>query len=204
MILDNQFRISSYNPATLAIMGYKKDELPQRFFSTLLENPKEFDSITASLRDKGEVSSKELILVAKNGEKRTTLASFFDIRNDQDQIIGTNHKLLIGATDLSLEETVEAIHDIGGFAVASHIDRQSFGIIGQVGFIPEGLKLDALEISPRAGFKSWEDFPIITSSDAHFLDDIGKGFTTFFAEEASLDGMNKSLFAKNGRSGGAR
>ncbi|MGA1795708.1 MAG: response regulator [bacterium] len=88
MILDNQFRISSYNPATQSIMGYQEIELSQRFFSTLLENPEEFDAITASLRDKGDVSSKELILVAKNGEKRTTLASFFDIRNDQDQIIG--------------------------------------------------------------------------------------------------------------------
>ena len=38
---------------------------------------------------------------------------------------------------------------MGGIAIASHIDREAFGIVGQLGFIPEGLSLDALELSPR-------------------------------------------------------
>lgn len=88
LILDNQYRISSFNPATQAILGYEKDNLEQRFFSTLLEDAKELDQITSSLRDQGQVSNKELILISKQGERKTTLSSFFDVRNDQDQIIG--------------------------------------------------------------------------------------------------------------------
>ena len=88
MILDNQYRISSFNPATQAILGYEKVKLEKRFFSTLLADSKELDQITDSLRDQGEISNKELILVGEKGDRKTTLSSFFDIRNDQDQIIG--------------------------------------------------------------------------------------------------------------------
>jgi len=88
MILDNQYRISSFNPATQAILGYEKAKLEQKFLSDLFEDSRELDDITATLRDKGEVTNKELILVAKGGDPKTTLSSFFDIRNDQDQIIG--------------------------------------------------------------------------------------------------------------------
>ena len=88
MILDNQYRISSFNPATQAILGYEKAQLEQKFFSALLDDSIELDQITACLRDKGEVSNKELILVGEKGDRKTTLSSFFDIRNDQDQIIG--------------------------------------------------------------------------------------------------------------------
>ena len=116
-----------------------------------------------------------------------------------DRVTGVNTKLLIGATDLTLEDVVETIHDFGGLAIASHVDRPSFGLIGQLGFVPQGLKLDALEVSPQASIKGWGAFPIITSSDAHCLNDIGRGSTLFFAEEESLEEIAKALRGEGGR-----
>lgn len=121
------------------------------------------------------------------------------IVDERDGVVGANARLLIGATDLALEKVVGLIHDFGGLAIASHIDRQRFGIIGQLGFIPEGLELDAVEVSPDASIQDWDDFPVITSSDAHSLKDIGRSSTTFFAEEASVEEMGKALRKEDGR-----
>ena len=66
------------------------------------------------------------------------------IVNEEEEVIGFNDKLLIGATDITLERLVDLISEFDGLAIAAHVDRKGFGIIGQLGFIPEGLPLDAL------------------------------------------------------------
>jgi predicted metal-dependent phosphoesterase TrpH len=125
------------------------------------------------------------------------------IVNEWDDPLGINTKLLIGATTLTLEEVVDGIHRLGGLAIASHIDREGFGLLGQLGFIPEGLELDALEVSSRASHREWdakwESFPVITSSDAHRLADIGRSPTTFFLDEPSFEEIRRALARENGR-----
>ncbi len=125
------------------------------------------------------------------------------IVDEQDQPTALDPALLIGATTLKLEETVDAIHEHGGLAIASHVDREGFGLLGQLGFIPPGLELDALEVSPRAALADWRnrwtDYPVITSSDAHRLEDIGRSRTTFLLEEASLEEIGKALSGEGGR-----
>ncbi|TEU07325.1 MAG: PHP domain-containing protein, partial [Candidatus Aminicenantes bacterium] len=110
--------------------------------------------------------------------------------NEKEEVLGFNNKLLIGATTIPLEEVIRLIHSFSGIAIASHIDRESFSIIGQLGFIPDNLELDALEISPNITFKEARKryanhYPITCSSDAHFPDDIGKRFTSFLLEDST-------------------
>jgi len=119
--------------------------------------------------------------------------------DEWDRLIGTNSKLLIGATLLTVEQIVDAIHERAGLAIAPHVDRERFSLIGQLGFIPKGLKLDALEVStPCAAAKEY-DYPVICSSDAHFLEDIGKNPCCFMAEEASVQEIGKALRQELGR-----
>jgi len=121
------------------------------------------------------------------------------IVDDHDRVLGANERLLSSATRLSLDAVVEAIHDCGGLAIASHIDRPSFGLVGQLGFIPKGLKLDALEASPRSAIVGWDDFSVVTSSDAHTLNDIGRYRTAFFVAEPSFAEIRKALWQEDGR-----
>lgn len=126
------------------------------------------------------------------------------IVDETDRITGSNGRLLIGATELSIQEVVDAIRDLGGLAVASHIDRESFGILGQLGFIPSGLRLDALELSAsavgtREKFYQEYDMPFVTFSDAHYLDDIGRSCTSFFMKKVSVEEIRKALQGKDGR-----
>lgn len=120
--------------------------------------------------------------------------------DEWDRLIGTNTKLLIGATLLTVEQIVDAIHERAGLVIAPHVDRERFGLIGQLGFIPKGLKLDALEVStPCAATKEY-NYPVICSSDAHFLKDIGKNPSCFMVEETSVQEIGKALRQELGRS----
>jgi len=120
------------------------------------------------------------------------------IIDEWDNAIGTNNKLLIGATNLTLEKVVEIIHKWSGLAVASHVDRERFSLIGQLGFIPDGLELDAIEISNLTAIKEY-GYPVLCSSDAHFLDDIGKNYSCFMIEEASFEEIARALHQELGR-----
>ena len=114
--------------------------------------------------------------------------------------------MLIGATDLSVERVVDKVHSLEGLAVAAHVDREANSIIGQLGFIPPELPLDALELSARTTFDraletvpGARDFPLVTSSDAHFLEDIGKVFTSLTLESVSPAEIKKAFLQEDGR-----
>ncbi len=126
--------------------------------------------------------------------------------DEDDSVVGRNGFLLIGATTLAITEAVEATHALGGIVVASHIDREGFGIIGQLGFVPEGLELDALELSPRAEVGGpWNRISrdcgaaLVRFSDAHRLDEIGEASTSFVMESACVDELKKALCSQDGR-----
>jgi len=119
--------------------------------------------------------------------------------NEWNEPIEINTRLLVGATLLSVEQIVDAIHELSGLAVASHIDRERFGLIGQLGFIPDGLKLDAVEVSTSGAVTCEYGYPVISSSDAHFLDAIGRNHSCFMVEEASFEEIGKALRQELGR-----
>jgi hypothetical protein len=98
-------------------------------------------------------------------------------------------------------------------AVASHVDREGFGIIGQLGFIPPDLDLDAIEVSQltslpkaRLSFAPSGEHPILCASDAHEPKDVARAATYALMEEATLAELRKALAGKDGRAilGGGR
>jgi predicted metal-dependent phosphoesterase TrpH len=128
------------------------------------------------------------------------------IVNEKDEVLDFNKRLLIGATLLTAQEIVTTIHSLGGLAIASHIDKEAFSIISQLGFIPEDLEFDALEMSPNMdrknaeeSFEMYNSFTWISSSDAHYLGDIGKRTTSFFMNEPSLKEMALAMKNIDGR-----
>lgn len=145
-------------------------------------------------------------IVSKNlaGENDEDVFGMQLVVDEYDTPTELNDRLLIGATSLTVDEIVESIHRLGGLAIASHIDREAFSIIGQLGFIPEELPLDALELSSNC--KSSEidiyrgyGFPLVTFSDAHFPADIGKISTTFFLNAPSFSEIKMAFQGIEGR-----
>lgn len=122
------------------------------------------------------------------------------IVNEYDEVLGFNNRLLIGATILSVDKIVDIIHELNGLAIAAHIDRESFSIIGQLGFIPDSLHFDALEISSKDKLPvNTKPLPLISSSDAHTLAAIGSRFTLFLMKNTSFEEIRRSLLEENER-----
>jgi len=126
------------------------------------------------------------------------------VANADDEVLSFNPRLLIGATTLGVHEIVQAIRSLGGLAIAAHIDRESFSLIGQLGFVPDDLALDALEISPRISPDEAERryapcLPLVQSSDAHKLEEIGRCRTVILLEEVCIAEINKALRENEGR-----
>ncbi|MCJ7681977.1 MAG: PHP domain-containing protein [Candidatus Aminicenantes bacterium] len=124
--------------------------------------------------------------------------------NEEGEVLRFNDRLLIGASTLSVEEVVRAIHDLNGLAIASHIDRASYSLISQLGFVPDNLNLDALEISAAMDPADAEaqfplSYPIIQSSDAHFPGDIGRVTTRFYIKEGTTTEIKNAFIQKEGR-----
>jgi hypothetical protein len=161
-----------------------------------------------ALFDKPEslIPLQELVYRHLPGKNNEELFGCQAIVNEHDEVEGLSERLLIGATTLPLQRIVSEIHDLGGLAIAAHIDRESFGILGQLGFIPDGLALDALEISRRTGlvearrrYPELARFPIVESSDSHIITDIGKGITRALLEEATTSELRMAFEKKGDR-----
>jgi 3',5'-nucleoside bisphosphate phosphatase len=123
------------------------------------------------------------------------------------QIVGDETKALGLATALTLDGVVELIHRHGGLAIAAHIDRRSFGVIGQLGFFPAQAGFDAIELSSRVGADSPRlpeftaiGLPLTAASDAHYLADIGCARTLLVAAKPTFDELAKALHGEDDRS----
>ncbi len=119
------------------------------------------------------------------------------IANENDEVEGYLRKSLFSAVNISLNEIVDLIHANKGLAIAAHIDRESFSVISQLGFIPSNLRYDALEISPNISFEKAngkyteysQKYRFLRGSDAHSLNMIGTSFTEFEANDNTFNSL---------------
>lgn len=121
-----------------------------------------------------------------------------------ENIVRLEEALLAGATDLPLDRVDDEVHARGGLVIASHIDRPINSLFSQLGVWPAGVALDACDLSPRARADEWRGrvpphVPFIRSSDAHFLADIGRQFTTLYIHEPTFDEFRRALAGDGGR-----
>ena len=99
-------------------------------------------------------------------------------------------KLLLNATDLSLTElgTLVAAHN--GLLVPAHINRGSSGVLGALGFLPQGVHYDALEVSPAAPLTAdVTGYRLLRSSDAHSLEQMLEREFALEAKTRSVDAV---------------
>lgn len=121
------------------------------------------------------------------------------VTDEHDRVVGRNPRLLIGATDLTLDDVVRTIHELGGIAIASHVDRPSFSVLSQLGFIPEGLGLDGVEVCSERVPSIPEGLSVVRSSDAHRPEEIGARSTLFLVERPAAAEIGLALARTEGR-----
>jgi hypothetical protein len=119
--------------------------------------------------------------------------------------LGLEPLMLSAASAFSLEGTVDLVHRHGGLAIAAHVDRRSFSVPSQLGFIPPGAGFQALEVSAY-GARSGRipafaglGFPVTTASDAHAPELVGEGFVILDVEEPGFRELALALAGADGR-----
>ncbi len=139
------------------------------------------------------------------GENNPDLFGMQIVANADDEVEYFNERLLIGATDLTVTDIAQRVHSLGGLIIAAHIDRPAFSLISNLGLIPPELKLDAVEISrlhDPADSGQWlfgAELPVITSSDAHHLEDVGVVWTELIMDSPCLSELALALAGVQGR-----
>jgi len=116
--------------------------------------------------------------------------------DEQDNIIRQEEKLLLNALNISITELLELVQHHHGFTVPAHVETPPFGLLVNLGMVPNELENSVLEISYATSAKQalniYPDLkrhPLISNSDAHFLLDIGRARTVFETTAASLPAL---------------
>lgn len=100
----------------------------------------------------------------------------------EDQVIGYEDCLLLQSVMTDIDETMRVIHDHHGLAVLAHVLDRSNSITTQLGFIPETLQFDGIEIKHVDDYERvmalhpWISPQVfwLCDSDAHQLVDISE------------------------------
>lgn len=99
--------------------------------------------------------------------------------DESGEFIREHTPLLLTSTAFSVEEVVTQVNALGGLAIPCHVDRPSFSLLANLGFVPPQLPVLALEISARltpaqarAQFPSLAAWPLLQDGDAHRLSEM--------------------------------
>ena len=114
------------------------------------------------------------------------------IVDEHEEILGFAEKFLISASGYDVASMVEAVHARGGLCIPAHIDRQVYGMISQLGFLPDE-PFDAVEITPSGRLKLAGDYPVIRNSDSHDLATLGSAFTDLDVPALTVDAIRSFL-----------
>jgi len=112
------------------------------------------------------------------------------VMNTDDEVVAVEDRLLIGATDLSLQECAEIIREHGGAAVPAHINR-GHGLLVNLGLFPEDVEFPVVEVRPElpADDRLIGNRRRLWSSDAHHLGDILEAVNDVEVSRFSIGGL---------------
>ena len=126
--------------------------------------------------------------------------------DENDNILELIPNYLPAALKKSINEIQQEVEKLSGIFIPAHVDRPANGIFSQLGFIPAGLKYDALGISSISSRKHVQkhhvlqkEITFICNSDAHFLHQIGEIYSVFYLDRISFSEIKYALNQQNGR-----
>ncbi|HAZ64477.1 MAG TPA: hypothetical protein DCZ72_12835 [Armatimonadetes bacterium] len=125
----------------------------------------------------------------------------------QENVLGFEPRLLISGIDHELEVVCQTARERGALVIGAHVDRTVDSILSQLGWLPEGLAIDAVEVTRFADEEalcaehpSLAGVPVVRFSDAHLMADIGYQQTEFWVAEPTVTELRLALRGEGGRS----
>jgi PHP family Zn ribbon phosphoesterase len=91
----------------------------------------------------------------------------------------TEERLLATSTSLSVEQIVDGVNSLRGACLPAHVDRPTYSLLTNLGFIPPGLAIAGVELSrhrtPQAAIEQFPQlagYGMIVDGDAHRLSEM--------------------------------
>lgn len=102
--------------------------------------------------------------------------------DSDDNIMGYEEKLLISPANISVNGLFDMVKSAEGLFIPAHVDRHSYSILTNLGFIPDDLDIRNIEVSKAVddleiylgNRPELKKYNIFRSSDAHYLADIAE------------------------------
>jgi len=151
----------------IVLPGIEIETLEEVHITALFDNP-----------DAAEELDKIIYENLPKIKNRTDIFGNQTIFNESDEKIGEVQHLLSTATTLDVYTSVELVRKLGGVAIPAHIDKSSYSVISNLGFIPPGLNFSTVEVKfperveALRNVHNLDKYKVIHNSDAHFLWDI--------------------------------
>ncbi|NWF64756.1 MAG: PHP domain-containing protein [Chloroflexi bacterium] len=127
------------------------------------------------------------------------------IVDEQGEFIRSEPRLLLTATEFSIEEIMERVNKLNGIVIPAHVDRSLYGLFPTLGFLADWWRFPALEISRHITpeilhkkFPSSRNHALIQSGDVHRLNEF-LGTTIFQLEAPTFAEIDKALRGENKR-----
>lgn len=131
------------------------------------------------------------------------------IVDDDDNFIAEEERMLLGPLKLPAAEVIQKVNAMGGMAIAAHVDRPSYSLLMQLGFLPSDMGLAAAEIS-SAGIRELKEQKLklalgglnyVTDSDAHMMDSFINGPKNLITVKSlTVAELKLALASEDGRS----
>ena len=113
--------------------------------------------------------------------------------NEDEEILDEVERYLGNATELSIDNIKIEIKKRGGLFIPAHIDKPLFSIPSQLGFLPPD-DYDAVEVfTPSNASEYSSRYTVISNSDAHYIDDIGKKNLQLEMDDSSFRSLREAL-----------
>jgi PHP family Zn ribbon phosphoesterase len=124
------------------------------------------------------------------------------------ELLAQEERMLLASVDISLEQAFALVNQLGGLFIPAHVNRKAYGLIEVLGFIPEDLPIEVLEISrhlrpvdvPRK-FPQITGFPLVQNGDVHRLEEF-LGVNHFHMVSPSIAEIRLAIRQQDGRSMG--
>lgn len=120
--------------------------------------------------------------------------------DEQENILEEIDNLLLTGLTRTIEEVEEMVHQLGGLFIPAHINKKANSLLENLGFLPPGLKVDAVEVTGnteviefRKQHPEFNNLSILKNSDAHHIDFVGKQFNEMEMESLSFEGFKNAL-----------
>jgi 3',5'-nucleoside bisphosphate phosphatase len=120
--------------------------------------------------------------------------------DEDEKIVYVEPRLLLNSLRLDIETAVAWITQAGGLAVPAHVDREPYGLIAQLGFVPAGLDFPLAEADGDELPTAFRGSRLVWSSDSHWPEAVGRRVTSFRMEAPTVAELRLAATGTGGRS----